>query len=110
MEVNLNNFYSVHLRVFLLIAKGMFVLAATENVTYMLNPLYLAWNLEDSVNRLKLFGEILGKALFERIPIGACLDRTLIKHLLNQKITLEDIFHFDKEVKKSNKFISGFFF
>lgn len=35
-----------------------------------------------------LFGTILGKAIFERIPLTSYIDRTLIRQLCGQPVTL----------------------
>lgn len=35
-----------------------------------------------------LFGTIVGKAIFERTPLTCYLDRTLIRHLCGQSVTL----------------------
>lgn len=45
-----------------------------------------------------LVGKILGKCLFERIPLNIYLDYTLLKHILGQKTELEDLKHFDSQV------------
>lgn len=49
---------------------------------------------------LILFGVILGKAIFEKIPINSYLDRTLLRQLLSTEgeITLSDVFGYDREV------------
>jgi hypothetical protein len=78
---------------------GVFTLCNTEDVMYKLK-----WD-EDideefSSELLILFGVILGKAIFEKIPINSYLDRTLLRQLLSVEntITLSDIFGYDKEV------------
>jgi len=43
-----------------------------------------------------LFGVILGKAIFERIPLNCYLDRTLLRQLCSQRVTLADIAGYDK--------------
>ena len=55
---------------------------------------------EFSSELLILYGVILGKAIFEKIPINSYLDRTLLRQLLsvNNPITLPDVFGYDKEV------------
>lgn len=35
-----------------------------------------------------LFGTILGKAIFERIPLTCYIDKTLIRHLCGQPVKL----------------------
>lgn len=61
---------------------GLFVVANTTEFSYKIN--------EDSKymgNQLSLFfffGKIIGKALFDRIPLNICLNRTIFKALLRQ--------------------------
>jgi hypothetical protein len=55
---------------------------------------------EFSSELLVLFGVILGKAIFEKIPINSYLDRTLLRQLAcrHNGIELYDVFGYDKEV------------
>jgi len=60
---------------------GLFILTETEEVMYKINP---DVDVDEHIcNCYKLFGKIVGKAIFERIPLNVYLDRTLIKHILN---------------------------
>lgn len=52
-----------------------------------------------------LFGVILGKAIFERIPLNCYLDRTLLRQLCSQKVVLADVAGFDKELYKNWKYL-----
>lgn len=45
-----------------------------------------------------LFGTILGKAVFEKIPILSYLDRTILRLITGRALELEDIYGFDKGV------------
>jgi len=59
---------------------GLFILAETEEVTYRINP---SADFDDHIFEcFRLFGKIIGKAIFERIPLNAFLDRTLLKYIL----------------------------
>jgi hypothetical protein len=55
---------------------------------------------EFSSELLKLFGTILGKAIFEKIPMNTYLDRTMLRQLMSKNANIEfhDIFGYDKEV------------
>ena len=46
-------------------------------------------------------GLVIGKALLEGIPISAKLNWLLIKELINQAITLEDVKYYDPQLYKS---------
>ena len=87
---------------------GMFQLCKTDDLMYRLK-----WD-EDideefSSELLVLFGVILGKAIFEKIPINSYLDRTLLRQLLgvNNSVTMSDIFGFDKELYQSWTFLQN---
>ena len=45
-----------------------------------------------------LVGKIIGKSLFERISLNIYIDRTLIKHIMNQKVYFDDLQHYDSQV------------
>lgn len=49
---------------------------------------------------LYLLGIVIGKAIFERIPINSFLDRTILRQLIGGTIKIEDIYGFDKQVIK----------
>jgi hypothetical protein len=42
-----------------------------------------------------LFGVILGKAIFERMPLNCYLDRTLLRQLCSQKVRMSDVNGYD---------------
>ena len=54
---------------------------------------------------LTLFGLILGKAIFERIPLTTYLDRTLLRQICNGSVKIQDIYGFDSELYKNWKFL-----
>lgn len=67
-----------------------------EEFSFKINP---KKNIEaESLTLYNLVGRILGKCLFERIPLSLYLDRTLIKHILGQTIVFEDLQYFDTQV------------
>ena len=63
---------------------GLFSLAETEDITYKINP--QAEISDHFIECYKLFGTVLGKAIFERTPLNIFLDRTIIKFLLDKKV------------------------
>ena len=74
---------------------GMFVRAQTDEITYKINS---SADVDEHVlNCFHLLGIVIGKAIFERIPINAFFDRTLIKQLCNKEVCLDDIYYYDKE-------------
>jgi hypothetical protein len=78
---------------------GIFKLCNSDDSMYKLK-----WDEEIdeefSSELLKLFGTILGKAIFEKIPMNTYLDRTMLRQLLskNNSIEFHDVFGYDKEV------------
>ncbi len=80
----------------------MFELAETEDVSYKINS---NADVDDHVlDCFRLLGIVIGKAIFERNPINAYLDRTIIRHMLGQQITLADIEFYDRQVRKKKNF------
>jgi len=82
---------------------GLFEKADTENFTYKLrceND-----NKENMLQMAKVFGLVLGKALFEKVPVQLYLDRTLIRSLMGQEVELEDVYTFDKGLYRSWQFL-----
>lgn len=55
-------------------------MAETEDVCYRINP--DADVDEHIIDCFKLFGKIVGKVIFERIPLNVYLDQTILKHIL----------------------------
>lgn len=47
---------------------------------------------------LMLFGVVIGKAIFERIPMQGLLDRVILRHLIGDNVKIEDIYGHDKQV------------
>lgn len=46
----------------------------------------------------KLLGYLIAKALLERIPINCHLNHTIWRQLLQQRIIIDDLYSYDKEV------------
>ena len=82
-------------------------MADTEDITYRINS-DADCSCDHILNCYKLFGKIIGKAIFERIPLNSYLDRSIIKHILGKPIELDDIYYYDKQVinKNNNVFIA----
>lgn len=76
---------------------GMFEIAETEDVSYKINS--NADVDEHVLDCFRLLGIVVGKAIFERNPINAYFDRTIIRHILGQQINLDDIEFYDRSVK-----------
>lgn len=83
--------------------KGLFKQCETEDVFYQINP--KAPDTKENLEIYKLFGKIIGKALFEQMTIPVQLTRLLTKQIVNDKLVLEDLVAYDKYLYKSLKFI-----
>lgn len=71
------------------------MLAETEDHTYKVHPNLRNKIDEEKIKEFKLVGLILGKAVLERIPISAYLDRTILQLILGNQVSVEDIQHYD---------------
>ena len=63
------------------VESGMFELAETEDISYKINA--NADPCDHVLDCFKLLGIVVGKAIFERIPLNVFFDRTIIKHMLD---------------------------
>jgi hypothetical protein len=82
----------------------IFTKANTDELCYKINS-DKDIDLEFACELFNFLGLIFGKALFERMTLDCYLDRTILRHLLNQPITLADIYSYDKQLYKSWKFL-----
>lgn len=46
----------------------------------------------------KILGIIIGKALFERIPLKCFLNYTILRQICSQNIQMNDIYTYDSDV------------
>lgn len=76
--------------------KGLFSLSETKEVTYKINQ--EAEASEHVFSCFRLLGKVIGKAVLERVPFEAYMDKTLIRQLIGSPVTLDDIFTFDEQV------------
>ncbi|KAM3128561.1 hypothetical protein pb186bvf_019329 [Paramecium bursaria] len=82
---------------------GFLIKTDTVEIMYRLNP-----NVQTDLNKRQVFhflGQLIAKCLFERIPISCYLDRTLIRQMIGQKVTLSDMELYDKDLYHAWKFI-----
>lgn len=47
----------------------------------------------------KILGIIIGKAIFERIPLKCFLNYTILRQLCSQPVQMNDIFTYDQDVR-----------
>ena len=85
---------------------GIFQICNTSDTMYRLK-----WDEEVdeefTAELLTLYGVLLGKAIFEKIPVTSYLDRTLLRQLAcpNSHTQLQDIFGYDSELYKNWTFL-----
>ena len=85
---------------------GLFVKTNTDDITYTINT----FSEKAHANHLEYYyfcGQILSKALYERITIKAYLAKFLLKWLINIEVTFDDLKYFDKEIWKSMNYIKN---
>ena len=46
----------------------------------------------------RILGVVMGKALFERIPLKCYLNYTILRQLCGQPVQMNDVFSYDKDV------------
>ena len=49
----------------------------------------------------RLLGVVVGKSIFERTPINVFFDRSLIRHMLGQPVTIDDMYTYDRALYQS---------
>ena len=76
---------------------GLYKKADTDEMTYSISP--YSENSAEILEFYKFTGKLVGKALFESIPINAHLDHCFLKQIISSPITLDDILNFDKQVR-----------
>lgn len=87
-------------------ALGLFVRTKTEEVAYSVN-VQSGTVLKNHLEYFYFCGQILGKALFERIPVKAYLSKFLLKGLTSEELTSDDLKYFDTELWKSIKYLES---
>ena len=79
-------------------SEGLFVRCDTPQIAYNLSP--YSSNIPEWEAKFVMLGKIIGKALFERIPLNLCFARTIYKAILEENIDLGDIAFLDRSVRK----------
>lgn len=82
---------------------GLFEKADTGDITYKLkgeNEMKGGF-----IEMAKVFGLVLAKAIFEKVPVQIYLDRTFLRSLLSQEVELPDIYSFDQGLYRSWQFL-----
>ena len=85
---------------------GLFKKTNTPEVSYTINP----YSEKMRPNHLEYYyfcGQIMAKALYERIPIKAYLAKFMLKRLTNEKLTWEDLKYYDTSLFESIKCIKS---
>lgn len=64
---------------------------------------FYKFNFNEHVSELfevaaKILGIVIGKAIFERIPLKCFLNYTILRQICSQPVQLNDVFNFDQDV------------
>ena len=85
---------------------GLFMYAATDQLTYQVNPASPRLHTPPVAARLfRLTGRLLAKALLDKQIISVSLNRPLLKHLLALPVCFADLEHYDAALHKSLSWI-----
>lgn len=76
---------------------GLFLRSDTEGLTYIINRFSHTKN-DNHLQQFYFFGQIIGKALLERVPVSAFLNSTIFKYLLDMKIEYNDLEFYDLQI------------
>ena len=85
---------------------GLFIKTKTPIISYTINP-DSKHLMKNHLEYYQFSGQILSKALFERVPIKAYLAKSLIKRLIGVELSFDDLKYFDLELWKSIEFIKN---
>lgn len=59
------------------------------------------FDLELARSALTILGIIIGKAIFEKIPLGCFLNRTILRNICCERVRIDDTFSYDKDLYAS---------
>jgi len=85
---------------------GLFVKTNTPEFSYTINVNAESYH-DDYLEYYFFCGQILAKALFERIPIKAYLSKFLLKRLTSNECDSDDLKYFDIELYRSIQYIQN---
>jgi hypothetical protein len=85
---------------------GMFKLCDSSTTYYKFNPNDQVLDLFEVAS--EILGVVIGKAIFERIPLCCPLNYTILRQLCSQALQMNDIFTYDQDVYSAvSSFIGG---
>lgn len=61
---------------------GLFRPANTEQFSYTVSP--DSYEIQDNEKLFRFFGKLLGKAVYDRIPLNLCLNRSILNALVGK--------------------------
>jgi len=83
---------------------GLFITSDTEHLSYIINR-FSEKSKKNHLQHFYFFGQILGKALFERVPVCAFLNQIIFKYILDMKIDFDDLEFYDLQIFISLQFL-----
>ena len=94
---------------------GLFAFSDIDNLSYQLVPTPDGMPVEKKLERLRMAGQVLGKALLDGVTLPVHLSAVLYKHLLRVPVTFPDVMLVDSHVHSSLVYmienpIQGIFF
>ncbi len=85
-------------KAFLSPSMRMFVRCDTPQISYNIASPASKTAVPDWLDKFELMGRVVGKALFERIPLNLCFAGSLYKAILEESLGIEDIKGIDSGV------------
>jgi len=82
---------------------NLFIKCDTHEISYRINE--NSDQIPKFVDYFYFLGMLIGKSLFDRIPLNLCLSKTIFKFLANETCTLEDIKFIDESVFLLREFV-----
>jgi hypothetical protein len=87
---------------------GLFMFAATDQLTYQINPAAPSLHTPEVAARLfRVTGRLLAKALLDQQLVTVQLNRPLLKHLLAAPVCFPDLMHYDAALHQSLSWMLG---
>ena len=81
---------------------GLFMYAATDQLTYQINPAAPTLHTAEVASRMfRLAGRLLAKALLDKQLVTVSLSRPLLKHILALPVAFADLEHVDADLFRS---------
>lgn len=94
-------FFPLAVEAFMRPERGLFRFSNVDNLTYQLVPFGSEGVPKEKLDELNVFGRLVAKALNQNCTTGVHFTRSLYRHLLSEKATLDDLALVETDVFRS---------